>query len=1147
MSSSDLEMSVSLWNYIAVDGVYDEVTSEIQYPSLTVDVDIPDLQINPPCDDDGRPPTLPDDPLDAPTNPSRPPRITPDKQIPFVGQWHSDPKNIATCGACSEKDTTNYLRHHLVASLDPALTRLLRAGRLEALKSKKYENLYLRKTLSSNQHLKQSANEVYKSEPALGHNFTYRFELEFPELSKVNHLTLFSFSEIDMQGFATDYNLGLSPSLQFTSVPISETVIENSKVKRKATAYRNSKTNAMHNGPSQRNGSTSSDAGHKHKYSVDARGNGTTSEACSPDGVCHSHKIVKGAVRPATGAKGIHKHKIDRLPILAGISTVNAKLNNEIDVKRAKKIHIDLAPRRDTQRIEIKSADKYIPFFGLSCDPPITLPDQTTSNIARFYFDINIEEILKNTEFGGIFDKNLTDCCRERIIDLSKILSLEVRRTKIGDAENRDQVITNDLTELVAYSGDIATDMFSPYEFLEQTREVIIEPKKSGCDSRTSAIGMIKEIFMNYFLGLRTFSGTDYDFPDTGEYEYCVSAKVRNGITLFLNENLSALVDMRKKLQKWYEFSSQGGFVDKHKNRFTKKYKDIVNCDPQGKVDNDKGNNPYLTIVDNAIILFINTYSCVSNMEHISRNELVDLLYSVTNAETGNINGIRILIELYDLLINEMKKTLGSKEFRVQGGLIIKQDTLEQKGITGASKAMKDVIEFQKCFRDLNCPCSNSGTWFDFLGISVADLEGLKEIDPADYANRAAAEERKFIGRDGATTVLGVSTGAEETLELLMSDSSETISKLSAHGGFTSFLSPARIRISDQLYDLTSLQDASYYDGLTKQIRASKRRNGLLRPYPSITKIPAMPFFEGLRETGLPIAGTGNPPVVSSGPQTFFPPSVDSTAATSGPTTFYPPYIDVPDNPVIEAGDILGEDDPFSDYDLGSESADLGCLVDLESNALEELLQECPDPCGEEIRFVYQGLPEPSTTSGSEVVLEPMSLLLSPGVEATPTSTSPKVAMPPHMASLLTSPSVEVQLKTIPELRNMLLFNYDTLVIIEALVYTSTENGTIKNWIPLTDTIVASATLSPVLCRVRKYTERKWGMKECPEFEVSTCDTYFILGDTSKKKKYCNENDKQLENYLVSQQKVYRCVQAGNVRTIEDMHAVNNNQTVRLL
>ena len=1138
------------------DSEYDEDTGAHSAVKITVDVQVPDEPIKdyvaiardggPICE------SLSQDPIDEPTTGiTRPPNIISDKPKTFVGEWRVDTKGSSNCGGCSEKEEVDYIRHHMVASTSPALTRLLRAGKFEVLRDMKYQDKFVKKVLSSNQHLKQSANEVYKSEPERGFKFIYQYKLEFPEVQNLTHLTVFYFSELNAQDFVRDYNLKLSPLLQLTSKPISETIIENSKIKRKSVVYKNSSNGSLWNGPTNRNGSTSYAAKHVHKYEVDYSGTGTTLEACAPNGMCHNHKIINGVVQEAIGAAGPHKHSISDLAILKRISVTNAKVKDMTSVRRAKNININLSPLAEPQRIASKNADRYLPFFGLSCDPPEILPDGSNSSVARFYFDMNIEEILKKTEFGGIFNKNLTKCCHDRIIDLSKIISLEVRRRPIGDMSSREKLITNDLTELVAYSADGSDysgrspdqpSLYASYSFIEQTREVVIEPKKTGCDSRTEKIGVLKEVFMNYFLGLRSFSGVDYDFPKTGEYEYCVSARVRNGITLFLNEKLDDMIAMKKKLQKWYEFSSTGKYVDKHRNIFTKKYKDFIHCDPQGKVDKDVGDNPFLTIPDNAIILLVEVLSCLTNYEHVDKNELIDVLFASTNAETGNLDGIKNLIAIYDILIVELHKTLGSKRFQILNGIVIKNDTAYMNANENSNKAMKDIIEFEKCFKNLNCPCADSQTSFDFLGIGHDEFTGMKEISPESYAGRVELEYEKYFGESSAAA----SVGSDPTglLSLGAGSSSTTLAAMSAGGGFSSFLTPQALRIGNAVHDLSKIDnDSNYYGDLYQQAQQAKTGRKIQK---SMARVRAVP-----QDVDIPALDKNF--VVVSDPEYYDDSDKDPSSSASGPT--------------VDPASVL-DDESFAIVDLDQESDGQQCMTGYENNddlaALNNLLAGCPDPCGDEIIFLKDRITKPPSIdtmvdieTGVDISIgdSGTATLFSPGIEATSSSTSSSkpwvyaesmAGMPPQLLSLLAAPQIEVQLKTIPELRSMLLFNYETMVVVEALIYELSDNGLTKIWVPLTEQIRKSSEVNPVLCRIRKYTSKKWGMRECPEFDTGVCDSYFILGDTSNKKEYCPNVEDPVKKYLIEQQKVYRNVDASSVKSVNDF-TTNSNSTLRLL
>ena len=1089
----------SSFDNITIDSQSDN-TDRVEYPDLEVDVSVPDEPLDPPCPENSTIRTFNDSdtsPTDDETTP------TGGQNTKFVGSWYVDNRNLATCGGCMDTDITAYLQHRLVASTDRKLTRLLKAGKFEALQSPQNSGKFVIKTMGPTDHLGAGPAEIKTTEPERGYRFTYRFKMSFPELSECRHLTIFYFKMVNTQDLVRDYDLAISPSFQIMDKPLVKTIIDNFEVINKASVYKNAKTGAVWNDKVIRNGKTSKMAGHQHEYQVDAEGNGVAYERCSPDGICHSHRIVSGKVQQARGAGGIHHHKMPDVAILTKTTVVDAKVKNVSHLRKAKNITVDLTPRPSDASIQITPTQKYIPFFGLSCDPPTPDTEQETSK-ARFYFDINVQEILRNTDYGGIFDKNLSDCCRDRIIDLSKILSLEVTRQRTGALDRRDVVVSNDLIKLVAFSADEHNGMFEPYNFIPQYREVAIQDQKTEtCNMVTKKIGVLKEIFMDYDMGVRSFTGIDYDFPESGKYEYCVSIKVRNGITIFLNEKLGELLDMRKKVTKWSEFSSNPDYVDKTTNTFKKKYKDLINCNPKGRIDADEGDNPYLTITDDAIVLLAEVLECLTNYEHLDKIPMVEALYAATNAETGNIDGIQTLIKIYDLLITELRKTLGNKELRTKGGKIINNATDYQYGITHGSKADKETIEFKKCFKDIDCPCVNEGTWFDFLGAAAQDAEGVKQISPDDYNKRALAENDKYFGSSGTAAAAGSST-LELTSLINGGSSEETLTKISSlvsKGGFSSYLTPKQVKMGNKRYDLSKLrQDPSYYNNLYNL----SQQGGSAKLYQK--------------------GQTTSPP---PGPNINDPQITESSNSTSQ-------WED--DSSTVDAAQITGDDNAFINVGLGDDSDNnsyqaLSPEDDMkQQDVLDRLISGCAPPCGDEIVFVHQGL----KSSG-----------LNETGASLPSSSSTG-QMPPQLLSLMGAPTTEVQLKTIPQLQSMLLFNYNIMVIVEALSYVSTPSGMFKKWIPVTAEMVSSAANSPILCRMRKYSERKWGMRDCPEFNVSVCDSYFILGNPSTKIEHCNDQDATIKNHLIDQQKVYRNAQVGSVNDEQKVN-VEPQRKMRLL
>ena len=1055
-------------------------------------------------------------PIDEPTDGvTSPPKIIPDKPKPFIGEWYIDAQRVNTCGCSEGKTVTDYLEFHVVVSMDLELTRLLRQRKFKALKSPRFSGRYVRKILSARDHLKQDTNEIYASDPGRGYRFAYPYQIKFPNPRKMSHLALIFFPKINMQDFVSDNNLKLSPSLDVVGKVISETVIENYRVHSQTRAYRNSKTGEIWNKGTKRKGTTTNNAGHVHKYIVGANGDGAALEACPPQGICHSHRVVRGVVQEARGATGLHTHSIGNLPVLSAISVLNTKVKNELNIRKAKRLSINLTPEPRSEGIIIKKTNLYMPFFGLSCDPPTRLGDMISGddgtdifNTARFYFDLNIEEALRNTEFGGIFDKDLTPCCKERIIELSKILSLEVRRTRISDLDNLSSPVTNDLTQLVAFSHDKADGMYQPAEFIEQIRHVAVETKILGCNERRQKIGFLKEIFMHYKLGIRSFSGTDYYFPETGEYRYCVSVKIRNGITLFLNEKLSELIDMRKKLTKWYARASRKGMVDGHRNRFTKKYKDLSFCNPTGGIQ--QGDNPYLTITEIAIVTLINILSCITNYEHIPKNDLINILYSITSAESGNLDGVRILVEMYDLAIHQLSNTLGVKLVRMDNtGRVIRNDTLQDTVNYQTSKAMTDVISFEKCIDDIVCPCGRSDTWFDFLGIDVDSIDGVKEVSSDQYLRRMEAERDKYSSLSTSMDVRArgpgtsiIPEGASLTPTGAGGPPGSSLSAIT----FENYLSAAEVMINGTRYSLRSVASREFYQKLRLLMSSAQRSYGKPIEKPADFDVAAH--------------------YVTAGSGITFVDAVEKSLEYA---------IDARGSELGDTADIFGADDKFVSEDL---QQDNGCLApETLQSILNDLLVDCPNPCGDRIKFVHEGFSaDADPTSGFVGHLEARGL-----------GFTPRTTPPPQLVSLMNSPIVESALKTLPELKSLLLFNFDILTIVEALTYVESSRQTVKKFVPLTREIVASAATDPVLCRIKIYLSRRWGMRECPDFYINVCDNLFIMGDTSNKIKYCLDNDNQVKNYLIKQQKVYRNLQTDNVATQEDHYIHNDQQHIRLI
>ena len=261
-----------------------------------------------------------------------------------------------------------------------------------------------------------------------------------------------------------------------------------------------------------KSGETSAMAGHVHSYKIDAQGNGMTSKACSPEGICHSHKISNGLVQKAIGAQGAHVH------IITGkqgkkTSVSNILLKDSSSLKKLSNTSISLTP---------------LPSSELGSQTQEFSAARGLDGSASFIFDFDVVSALKHSPFGSIFSKDISSGVRREIISNARIISMEIIRKRVD--------IDSSVEEIIASSSQLTSvSLLAPQSKLIRDRN-----NKDG-----KLLGTISEVNMGS-SDIRTFTGKDYSLPEEGKYEYTVKTTMTDAVVTYLNGKIKELTSAIK-------------------------------------------------------------------------------------------------------------------------------------------------------------------------------------------------------------------------------------------------------------------------------------------------------------------------------------------------------------------------------------------------------------------------------------------------------------------------------------------------------------------------------------------------------------------------------------------------------------------------
>ena len=504
------------------------------------------------------------------------------------------------------------------------------------------------------------------------------FSMSFSVPANKKNVTLVSYSYVDLM--SVNQRLGTNFSNQRLILGISyNPMVFSGKVHRKASLTQPSLN---------KKGASTKNAGHKHTYAVDESGNGNTMEACSPDGVCHQHKIIDGEVQVAIGAQGPHKHAIS-------FSKGEATTISDIRIKdfgSLKRIaNVNVSPTSLQPEKELNPINQ----FAISREDDGTL---------GFIFGLDVTAALKNSALGSVFSKIKSTGIRKEIVSNAIISSMEVVRiTKEGKKE------------VIASSAQKGSA-----KLLEEN----IKTNRVRTQEEGKLLGSISEINMG-IDDIRTFSGKDLSPLYEDGVTYVVKVEMADAVAIYLKSKLNTLNKAISRAESFSAKVESSKYSDNSRKTFSY----------NGSRAIKKEFKTRSTPIESALPLLAEIAGDIFGQ--YSPSEIIDICYPMVNSVTGNSQGIESVISAMKSLSFRMGEIIGDK---------INLNSLhrvEKTASPGFGTSKNPLIQIEKEYVSDLYKSNEIGTGNVFIKGESGGM-GVNIVSKSDYENRIMDEIKTY-------------------------------------------------------------------------------------------------------------------------------------------------------------------------------------------------------------------------------------------------------------------------------------------------------------------------------------------------------------------------------------------------------------------
>lgn len=416
---------------------------------------------------------------------------------------------------------------------------------------------------------------------------------------------------------------------------------------------------------------------------------------------------------------------------------------------------------------------------------------------SKFLFAINIDKLICEKSIYGNLIKTSRKL-REEILNNSTIRNLTIYRKRIKqDGQNYNIFDKNE-----------------PVEYIVNSRDSLPKTFVTVNNQRAS----LRESFIltsNERQYLRYFTGIDKTMSDvtTGLYQYHVELEIEDGTIDYVQTQIELLSLAKVELQKYYEISVTPGvsrtkleiqephiqhpvetpaskkyqapYYDPISNQFTQEFEKLMN-------QKYPTTNLLLAPWISATSVYVSVLDIFTDFldNVVQRQKYLKDLHTAVSPSTGNPQGIMIVINLIDNLINALSKSIG-----ITTTITPRKFGNSSQKSASFSRSARETIKIVKIFNEIFDSEIAKDFAYDYLSLGEDDTlndDGVKIINGDDFNERMAAENLKnFNSSDDSINVSFAQNN------VLIDDSVERTS-------FT-FITPTRIDTPKKSYVLSTV------------------------------------------------------------------------------------------------------------------------------------------------------------------------------------------------------------------------------------------------------------------------------------------------------------------------------------------------------